>query len=219
MNRLIIICEGQTEQEFVKNILVNHFTELGVYIQPPLIQKSRGGIVKWSDLEKQIILHLKNDKEAFVTTFIDYYGIQKKHKFPKWSESYNITDIDKRIDFVENEMLNAIDSNLNSRFIPYIQLHEFEGLLFNKISDFERVIPPSDLVGLLELKRTIEQYPNPEMINDNKDTTPSYRLLRIINGYDKVIYGTILAETIGLERIRDKCPRFNKWIIKIEKLQ
>lgn len=56
------------------------------------------------------------------------------------------------------------------------------------------------------------------MINNNRETSPSHRLARIILGYNKIVYGNILAEAIGLERIREKSPRFNKWISKIENL-
>ncbi len=40
------------------------------------------------------------------------------------------------------------------------------------------------------------------MINNNPNTAPSKRLMRITKGYDKVIYATILSEEIGLTRVR-----------------
>ena len=57
---------------------------------------------------------------------------------------------------------------------------------------------------------------NPEMINDVRETSPSHRLDRIIKGYNKIIYGNIIAEAIGLDNIRSKSPRFNEWLNKIE---
>jgi hypothetical protein len=56
------------------------------------------------------------------------------------------------------------------------------------------------------------------MINENKATAPSYRLQRIIKGYNKIVYGNILAEAIGLHRIVAKSPRFSQWIEEIEAL-
>ena len=50
------------------------------------------------------------------------------------------------------------------------------------------------------------------------DTSPSHRLERIINGYKKVVYGNILAEAIGLHRIRQKSPRFKHWVRTLEQL-
>ena len=68
MQRVIIICEGETEQEFCKDVLVNHFQNRDIFIQTPLIKKSGGGIVKWSILKKQIENHL-NKKYFCIITF------------------------------------------------------------------------------------------------------------------------------------------------------
>ena len=219
MNRIIIICEGQTEQEFCNTILSPYFSTLDIYVQAPLIKKSMGGIVKWEDLKKQISLHLKDDSTAYVTTFFDYYGLNKKHQFPAWEISKKELDKQKRMEILEEGMLNSVDSEYNYRFLPYIQLHEFEGLLFNDIDIFYDQIPNEELKGVEELQSTFEEFDNPELINDNKETSPSARLERIILGYNKVIYGSLLAEAIGLENIRKRSPRFNEWLSKIEEIE
>ncbi|MDR2679515.1 MAG: DUF4276 family protein [Tannerella sp.] len=36
--------------------------------------------------------------------------------------------------------------------------------------------------------------------------------------YDKIVYGNIIAETIGLDRIINKSPRFGSWIGKISRI-
>lgn len=112
-------------------------------------------------------------------------------------------------------MNEDIEEELRSRFIPYLQLHEFEGLLFSNIDVYERVIPKEDLVGVEELKQTASTFDNPELINNSPETSPSHRLVRIVRGYDKVVYGNYLAETIGLNKIRERCPRFNQWIASL----
>lgn len=218
MTRVIIICEGETEKEFCKKILDPYFAAKEIYIQSPLIKKSMGGIVKWHELKNQIKLHLKNDKHAYVTLLIDYYGLYKKYNFPCWEQADKEMDKNKRMKILEEGMKNSVDDSLQFRFIPYLQLHEFEGLLFNDINIFYDQIPKSELVGINELESTFKQFKNPEMINNNKETAPSKRLRRIILGYNKTVYGTILAEAIGLEKIRKKSPRFNQWIKKIEGL-
>lgn len=218
MKRLIIICEGETEQAFCKTNLQLHLQIKGIYLQTPLIKRSRGGIVKWPILKQQIETHLKVDASAFVTTFIDYYGLYSKHDFPNWDTSEKITDRNIRMETLEKGMHDDINQNLRHRFIPYLQLHEFEGLLFNDINIIYSQIPPSDIVGKPELEKTFADYTNPEMINNVRETSPSHRLGRIIKGYNKVVYGDILAEAIGLERIRNKSPRFHNWISKIESL-
>lgn len=191
---------------------------MGIYLYCPLISKSKGGIVKWSELKKNIILLLKSSDSVIVTTFIDYYGITQKHKFPNWNKANIENDKNIRMQILENAMSEDIEEKYRNRYIPYIQLHEFEGLLFNDIKIFQQNIPSSDIVGLVELQKTFEQYSNPELINENKDTSPSNRLKRIIRGYNKLIHGIILAESIGLSKIRNKADRFNNWINKLEQI-
>lgn len=54
MKRVIIICEGETEREFCKNVLAPHLIHNNIFIQAPLIKRSMGGIVRWSILKKEI---------------------------------------------------------------------------------------------------------------------------------------------------------------------
>lgn len=212
MKRLIIICEGQTEIEFCKDVLFKHFINKGIIIQTPLIKKSGGGIVPWSALKKQIELHLR-EKEVVVTTFIDYYGIPDNYNYPSWDASKKILDKNLRMDFLENAMKDRINQN---RYIPYIQLHEFEGLLFNNIDIFDQNFNPSELNTRQELVNILNTYPNPELINDSTLSAPSKRLESIISGYSKIVFGSILTEEIGLSNIRQKSPRFNNWIDILE---
>lgn len=214
MKRLIIICEGQTEQEFCGKVLFPHLYKYDINIQTPLIKRSMGGIVKWSILKKEIENYLL-EKDAIVTTLIDYYGLYQKYNFPKWDEGEKIVDKIKRIGFLEDAMKEDISDKLRFRFIPYLQLHEFEGLLFNDINIFYDQVPKSDLVGEEELKMTFRDYENPELINNSKETSPSHRLERIIKGYNKPLYGHYFAESIGIDRIREKSPRFDQWIKNI----
>ncbi len=218
MKRLIIICEGETELEFCKNILFSHFISMSIITEPVLIKKSSGGIVAWYHLKNQIETHLKYEPQSFVTTFIDYYGINKNHAFPNWSERLTYIDKSQMLNFVELNMKNDINDKIRFRFIPYIQLHEFESLLFNDINVFKKQIPSNELKNIEELERIIVQYPNPELINDSSITAPSKRLEKLIIGYNKPMYGSILAEAIGLQKIRAKCPRFNDWVTKLEQL-
>lgn len=217
MKRIIIICEGQTEIEFCKDVLFKHFINIGIFIQTPLIKKSGGGIVPWGILKKQIELHLR-ETDVIVTTFIDYYGIPDNYNFPNWEESKQISDKSLRMDSLENAMKNGIILTLQNRYIPYIQLHEFEGLLFNNINVFDQNFNTSELNSRNELLAILESYPNPELINDSPKSAPSKRLEKIITGYSKIVFGSILAEEIGLNNMRQKSPRFNNWIHILENI-
>lgn len=219
MKRIIVICEGPTEREFCNTILNNYFAPQGIYIDAPVIKHSHGGIVAWPSLYSQINIHLRSDRKAYVTTLIDYYGITDKHAFPCWEESKQRPHVSERVPMVEAGMRDTVSDVLRPRFIPYIQLHEFEGLLFSNADVFDKVIPQGDLIGIEELYKTLAEFDNPEMINTSKETSPSHRLERIVKGYDKVVYGNYLAKSIGLAKIRERCPRFNAWIETLQQLK
>jgi hypothetical protein len=218
MKRIIIVCEGQTEQEFCRDVLQPYFNKKQIFLQSPTIKKSGGGIVSWTTLKQQIENHLKQDSEALITTFLDYYGIHDRHGFPAWDASKRVVNKEDKMNLLESSMLSDINPSIRYRFIPYLQLHEFEGLLFNDIKVFEDNFRPDELLDKSELEQTISINPNPELINDTPQNAPSYRLARLIKGYNKIVYGSILAESIGLQKIRAKSPRFNNWITKLENL-
>lgn len=166
----------------------------------------------WPLLQRQISIHLRAERNAYVTTMIDYYGITGKHNFSRWEDAQQEPDVYKRMAILEQGMKEGVEEELRSRFIPYIQLHEFEGLLFSNVDVYERMIPKGDLVGVEELKQTAATFDNLELINNSPETSPSHRLERIVRGYDKVVYGNYLAESIGLNKIRERCPQFNHWV-------
>ena len=214
MKRLIIICEGPTEQAFCNDILREHFLPKGILLDAPTIKHSNGGIVAWETLKKQIITHL-NEGNCIVSLFVDYYRIRDSYNFPGWRNRKSITDIYDRMRYLFEQMSLDIDINLRSRFIPYIQLHEFEGLLFSDISVFPNNFTKDELDFSL-LETAVKSAHTPEEINNGPNTAPSERLKRAIKGYDKIVYGSCLASDIGLKTIREKCILFNEWIEKLE---
>lgn len=218
MKRIIIICEGQTEQEFCNDILQPHFNQFGIIIQNPTIKKTAGGIVNWSALKHQIETHLKHDQAAYITTLIDFYGIHANHNYPNWLQANKNLDKNSGMDLMEQGMFDNIATSLQQRFIPYIQLHEFEGLLFCNIDVFNNGFEQNEFLDYNYLTETIDNNQNPELINDSSTTSPSKRLIRILKDYSKITHGCLIAHDIGINKIRNKCPRFNNWISILEKL-
>lgn len=150
MKRLIIICEGPTEQAFCNDLLRDYFQSKDIILEAPTIKHSNGGIVSWDTLRKQIVRHL-NEGNSIVSLFVDYYRIRDSYRFPGWMESKSISNIYDRMHFLFEQMSLDIDENLRSRFIPYIQLHEFEGLLFSNIAVFQNNFTKNELnFSLLE---------------------------------------------------------------------
>ena len=216
MKRLIFVCEGPTENEFCQDVLMPHFLTLGISCDAPLIKHSGGGIVAWPILKSQIIKHLY-EADAYVTTFVDYYGIKESHQFPGWATHLGIVGGLNKVRHLERAMLGDIPQNLRHRFIPHLQLHEFESLLFSNVKVFPQNFSDAEL-KYHDLESAVQQYPNPEDINNSPITAPSKRLIDAVTGYEKVLFGNCLAMDIGLPTMRAKCPHFNDWISRLEQI-
>lgn len=214
MKRLVIICEGATEQAFCRDLLYDYFQTKGILLWAPTIKHSNGGIVAWDTLKKQIVRHL-NEGDSVVSLLIDYYRIRDSYHFPGWMESKKINNVYDRMRFLFEQMSLDVEERFRARFVPYIQLHEFEGLLFSDISVFPKNFTKEQLNYSL-LESAITSFETPEEINNGPATAPSERLKKAICGYDKVTDGAFLALEIGLNTIREKCILFNEWIERLE---
>ena len=212
MKTVIIICEGPTEEVFCSNLL-SQYLQNSCRIEIRLL----GGNCNWQRIKDMVEKALKQQKNALVTTFFDYYGVKTK-KFPNWKEivGINKANVRERIEILESGMLEEIDSNLRYRFIPYVQLHEFEALLFNNIEVFDEMFE-FEQYDRAELLNIFNEFPDPEMIDQGTETSPSHRLIKIIPAYRKVIQGNAIAEKIGIEQIRQKNKHFNDWIEQLIK--
>lgn len=216
MKRLIVIGEGPTEKEFCRDMLAPHFLKMGIIVAAPTIKHSRGGIVPWHILKNQVEKHLQ-EKDAVVTTFIDYYGIKDEHGFPGWDAANKaVHNIDK-VHILEQAMFEDLPDECRYRFIPHLQLHEFESLLFSDVDVFAQNFEDNEM-DLAKLKNIVAEFPNPEDINNSPKTAPSKRIENVVEGYRKVLFGNCLAMDIGLDKMRRKCPHFNEWISNLEKI-
>jgi hypothetical protein len=111
------------------------------------------------------------------------------------------------------EMGNRFDPE---RFVPFVVMHEFEGLLFSDCAAFSRVIGRSDLeAGFRKIR---EQFLTPEEINDSPATAPSKRVEALDPRYQKPLFGVLAVLEIGLSRIRAECPHFDGWLRQLESL-
>lgn len=212
MKTVIIICEGETEEEFCKTLLSQYLQGV-CRIEVRLLR----GNCNWERIKNFAEKALKQQKTAVVTTFFDYYGVKTKN-FPNWTKSlnFNKANVRDRIDLLEVGMLEAIDNNLSYRFIPYIQMHEFESFLFNNIEVFDDNFNQNEF-NRTELLTLLNDFPDPEMINQGTETSPSHRLIKILPSYNKIVYGNILAEMIGIGNICQKNKHFNDWIERLKK--
>ena len=153
---------------------------------------------------------------------VDYYGLPQvgEGAWPGREEALRLTAKQKagcvetalREDLA-NEMGDHYDDR---RFVPFVVMHEFEGLLFSDCAAFSRGIGRPELEP--SLRQVRDQFQTPEDINDSPVTAPSKRVINLIQGYEKPLFGTLAVLEIGLARIRSECPHFDSWINDLESL-
>ena len=213
MKRLVIIAEGETEESFVNNILCPFFCSKGIYnsIQCFKTKHSHGGMSKYSYIHKDS-LTIIYEKDVVVSMMIDFYRLPSD--FPGFNDLKVTQTHQEQANLLETRIKKDLEDSQNQlfdNFIPYIQLHEFEALVFASISGIDSLFERSemDYNGLMNV---IQQYPNPEDINNHPDTAPSVRLKKLISGYNKVLHGIDIINTVGMAELLEKCPRFKTWI-------
>lgn len=226
MSRVLIHVEGQTEEAFVNEVLAAHlygcgYTKVSARLVGNARQRDRrGGIRAWSAVRKDILHHLKEDADCLSTTMVDFYALPKsgERAWPGRAAAASLAFAGKSAS-VESALLADICSELGagfekSRFLPYVMMHEFEGLLFSDAVRFGQGIGRPDLAPKFQAIR--DQFSTPEEINDSPLTAPSKRIVELVPGYEKPLMGTLAVLEIGLDAIRRECPLFRAWIERLE---
>lgn len=220
---VIIIGEGQTEETFVRDVLVPLLAPKEVMAQARLIPTSRygrGGALKRERILRYLRNTLRERGQTYVTTFFDLYGLQSD--FPGEAAAGGIADPIERAERIETSFAEAVVDEAGcrpERFLPHIQPYEFEALLFSDVSRFG-ILETDWADKIAELEEVVEGAVSPEHINDGPNTHPSARLDTLLYPprYSKVLHGALLAEAVGLDRIRTRCQHFASWLDRLENL-
>ncbi|AKX54394.1 hypothetical protein AKN90_00635 [Thiopseudomonas alkaliphila] len=220
MIRVHVICEGQTEEMFVKELLQPEFSAKSIYLNPMLVGKPghKGGNFKFERLLTDVRNHLLSDRSSYCTTFFDFYGLPAS--FSGKSVATNLADIESKAETVRAALCQALAEKLGEevmrRFIPFVQMYEFEALLFSDPAAFAKGIDREHLIQ--SLTKIAEQFVSPEHINNSPQTAPSKRIEALISDYEKPLMGTLAALEVGIRVMREKCLLFNAWLTQLEQL-
>ena len=230
---LFAIVEGQTENAVLGRLLGNHLGAKGIDLHCPIVKlgAGRGGVkgLKCEDLCDQIQRHLKDRRQPYVTTFFDFYALPMGEKagwgFVEKAKSEGFLGLDITVQLIERELHRLVVECLDipavdTRFIPYIQLHELEALFFAEPETAASVFGDSSLARIL--KNAVTECGGCENINDTPQQAPSKRITAAFPGYIKgrsdFAHGPRIASKLVLETVRQACPHFSDWVSKLEAL-
>ena len=217
-----ILCEGQTEQGFVEEVLRPYLIDNGVTSVKSVIVSTnkklnaQGGMSSYTHARTDLnLMRQSNPDSSFeshtFTTMFDLYALPCD--FPGYEEADAIVEPYARVNSLEQSFANAVN---DSRFIPYIQLHEFEALLFCGIEHLVKIYPKCKK-PCEQLTKDLQKVGNPELIDNGPTTAPSKRIIKAIEGgnkykYNKPATGKSVTKEIGIDELRAKCQHFNEWI-------
>jgi hypothetical protein len=223
---LHILCEGQTEDRFANSVLKAYLKNFGIVVKTTILitskkKNTKGGMLSYTQAENDLKLLFKQHakktfEQHYYTTMFDLYALPDN--FPGYSDAKKIPDCYEKVKTLEHCFVQKINC---PEFIPYIQLHEFEALIFCGIEHL--LIEYPDMEKQVEnLQKIVEQHANnPEKINDNPETAPSKRIIKEFerkHHYDKPKSGAFVTDKVGIEALKSKCPHFKEWIEHLEKL-
>ncbi len=201
--RLHFIVEGQTEETFVNRIVIPHLASYSVWGDVRCVMTARkrsvihrGGLSSYARARKDIMMWMKEDqnRDAAFTTMFDLYALPSD--FPGYGSAATATCPYARVAGLEGAMSEDVD---HPRFVPYIQLHEFETLLLADPQKLDCRYLNCDQ-AIRSLVEMVAGFESPELIDDGPNTAPSKRIIQEIPEYEgmKTSAGPLVAEKIGL---------------------
>ncbi len=225
MSRIYAVVEGDGEQRFGQQVLAPYLGTRGIDCRftKAGLPGHKAGVAPWPQIRCDVLrfLHLnKPDQPVFVTTMYDYYRMPLDWPGRKAAEDVPWQD---RADVVESALAADVsqemgDDFIESRFIPYVQLHELEALILSRPDTLKREFP-SRVADVDALIAEIGDAA-PESIDDGHETSPSRRIIAHIPEY-RGLKGVAAANVLGmipLETLRERCEHFDRWLAVLLKV-
>jgi hypothetical protein len=215
--RLVIYCEGQTEEMIVNRLLRSHLRLHGIKVEKPILAATnfdadgqRGGFVNWGAISFDLRTEFQADPDPNLrfTTLLDTYAMPPA--------VLALAGFSAPVSAVAD--IEAVESAIEAvfqepRFKAYLQRHELEAVLLADMAAVESVFH-RHRPAIQQLGIDIASFTNPEDINHGAITHPAARLANAIPRYADLKASNayhILAEA-GLDTARGKCPRFDAWL-------
>lgn len=217
MKRICVVCEGQTEETFVRDVLVPAFLPLGLMLVGQTVETSvgrKGGGLSYDRLKLHLRNQLRQNSAPIVTTLIDLYRLHPE--FPAYADAMRQPSLESKLARL-NEAIHAdVVAEAGcapERFIPHIQPYEFEALLFSDVDALVSVDSNWSQASAA-LKKVRDAVTSPELIDDGPDTKPAARLDAHLHHpkFRKRLHGPQAAKRMGLSKIETECDHFRRWM-------
>jgi hypothetical protein len=220
MRLVYVVCEGQTEETFVRDVLWEPFHGLGLNLIGQTIETSvghKGGALSYERVRRFLRNQLRRNGDFVVTTFFDLYRLDSR--FPGLAESKQQNGLAQRLESLNS----AIHADVvefagcrSDRFISFIQPYEFEALLF---SDIDALIgTESSWKGSADALQAVRDgATSPEHINEEPGNNPAAHLERELRNpkFKKTLHGPAASRRIGLPKIEKECEFFAGWLARL----
>jgi hypothetical protein len=222
MARVLVIVEGQTERAALQQVdVATQFFNHGFSVHPKVVGKPghKGGVRSFERILPEIVALLRQEPQAKVSTLFDFYALPLVD-WPGAPQSVNLPPA-QAVPIIEAGMAAAVAAELPGlipgRFIPYIQLFEFEALLFADPAEMAAAFGNPALNATFGA--IVAQCGGCEAINNGPNTAPSKRIEAIFPAYRKgsslsahapIILGQIAKN--NWHHLLQACPRFAGWI-------
>jgi hypothetical protein len=220
MSRVIAVVEGQTEQGFVREVLAPFLRSQNVHMTARLVGKPghKGGDCRYERAKRDVLALLRQEADTIITTMFDFYALPDSWPGRTGAKTALLAEKAGMVETaVHEDVCRELGKSFDKgRFRPYIQMHEFEALLFSQPATICAVLRSPESEKQVQAIRA--KFSNPEEINDNSETAPSKRLLKLFADYRKRLHGSIAAQSIGIDAMRKECPHFAGWVGMLESL-
>lgn len=223
MKTVYVVCEGQTEETFVRDVLWPALSPLGLNLIGQTIETSvghKGGALRYDRVRRHLRNVLRQRGEHHVTTLFDLYRLDAT--FPGLEEASRQSTLERRVHVVEDAFHRNVVAEVGcrpDRFLPHVQPYEFEGLLFSEVPAITRSeaawMPKTPV-----LQAVRDAVASPEHINERPGNNPAAHLDRELTSprFKKTLHGPLIAAAIGLARIEAECPIFAAWLHRLRRL-
>ncbi len=143
---------------------------------------------------------------------VDLYHLPRD--FPGYAEAMAQADCYRQVVLLEAALAAELT---DPRFLPYLQVHEFEALVLSVPGRFADWFEDRQH-ALANLAAECQPYDTPERIDHGQHRHPKARIKNHFGDYDEDIHGPLLAYAIGLPALRERCPHFGQWLTRLEQL-